>query len=90
MLNLIAVIGIVSLTYSAYMAAQNTAAEIPLKIVMQTLAGMLITMAGIVSDIKFIDIKYTGHKNFDTITNRPSLYTFNHRGRVIYPRTANL
>lgn len=90
MLNWIAAFGILSLTYTAYIAAQVTTNEIPLKITMQTLASMLITMAGVVSDTKFIDIKYTGHKNFDTIINRPSLYIFNHPGRFVYPRTASL
>ena len=90
MINYIAAVGIISLTYTAYVAAQVTSNEIPFKIIMQTLASMLITMAGVVSDTKFMDIKYTGHKNFDTIINRPSLYIFNHPGRFIYPRTASL
>lgn len=79
-----------SLILSAFLAAQASSRNIPLNIIIQALASMLLTMAGIVMNMKFIDIKYTGHKNYDTIVNRPSLYTFNHRGRFIYPRTASL
>lgn len=83
-------LGIMSLTLSAYSAAQASSVNIPLNIVMQALVSMLMTMAGLVMSTKFIDIKYTGHKNYDTIVNRPSLYTFNHRGKVIFPKTAGL
>lgn len=88
--NALTYIGIVSLIHSAYMAAQAPSSNIPFNIIVQALLSMLVTMAGLVVNAKFIDIKYTGHKNYDTIVNRPSLYTFNHRGRVIYPRTAGL
>lgn len=83
-------LGIVNLIYSAYMAAQAPSSNIPLNIIVQVLLSMLATMAGLVVNAKFIDIKYTGHKNYETIVNKPGLYTFNHRGRVIYPRTASL
>lgn len=84
-------IGILLLTHAAYSAAtQTTHSNIPFNIIIQTLASMVLTMAGVVINTKLIDIKYTGHKNFDTIVNRPSLYTFNHRGKFIYPRTAGL
>lgn len=83
-------VGIVALTHAAYSAAQAASGNIPLNIVMQALVSMLLTMAGLVMGTNFIDIKYTGHKNYDTIVNRPSLYTFNHRGKFIFPRTARL
>lgn len=88
--NILTFLGIMSLTHSAYMAAQAPSTNIPLNIIMQAVVSMLVTMAGIVMNTKLIDIKYTGHKNYDTIVNRPSLYTFNHRGKFIYPRTAGL
>lgn len=88
--HILTIVGILSLTHSAYMAAQASSTNIPINIIIQALGSMIITMAGIVMNIKLIDIKYTGHKNYDTIVNRPSLYTFNHRGKFIYPRTASL
>lgn len=87
MSNIFTLIGIMSLTYSAYTAAQISTAEMPTRIVIQVLISMLLTMGGLVMNTKLVDIKYTGHKNYDTIDNRPSLYSFNHRGRVIYART---
>ena len=88
--HILTILGILSLTYSAYSAAQASTTNIPFSIILQALVSMLITMAGIVMSTKFIDIKYTGHKNYDTIVNRPSFYTFNHRGKLIYPKTAKL
>lgn len=88
--NILTYIGLMSLVHSAFLAAQASSAKISLHIIIQVLASMLLTMAGMVMNTKLIDIKYTGHKNYDTIVNRPSLYTFNHRGRFVYPRTAKL
>lgn len=88
--HILTVVGILSLTYSAFMAAQSPSSKIDINIIIQALGSMLVTMTGIVMSIKLIDIKYTGHKNYDTIINRPSLYVFNHRGKFIYPRTAGL
>lgn len=88
--NTLTLIGILSLTHSAFMAAQTSSTDIPPNIIIQALLSMLVTMGGLVMNTKLIDIKYTGHKNYDTIINRPSLYTFNHRGRLIYPRTNRL
>lgn len=88
--NILTYLGILSLTHAAYSAAQVTSSNIPLGILVQAFVSMLLTMAGLVMNITLIDIKYTGHKNYDTIVNRPSLYTFNHRGKFIYPKTADL
>lgn len=88
--NILTYVGLMSLVHSAFLAAQASSVNIPLNIIIQALASMLLTMAGMVMNTKLIDIKYTGHKNYDTIVNRPSLYCFNHRGRFIYPRTAKL
>lgn len=88
--NFLTYIGLLALIHSAYSAAQSSSTNIPVNIIFQALASMLMTMAGIVMNTKFIDIKYTGHKNYDTIANRPSLYTFNHRGKFVYARTAGL
>lgn len=88
--QILPLLGILSLTHSAYSAAQISSTDIPANIIVQALASMLVTMAGIVMNTKFMDIKYNGHKNYDTLVNRPSLYTFNHSGRFIYPRTARL
>jgi len=88
--NVLAILGLLSLTHSAYSATQAPTADIPLTTIVQALASMFLTMAGLVMSIKLIDIEYTGHKDYDTIANRPSLYTFNHRGKLIYPRTACL
>ena len=86
--NKFTVIGIMSLTYAAFAAAQTSSQS--MTCIIQVLLSMLITMGGLVMDTKLVDIKYTGHKNYDTIVNRPSLYTFSHPGRVIYPATAKL
>lgn len=90
MTNVLTYLGILFLTHSAYSAAQVSSSNIPINIILEALTAMLVTMAGLVLDVKFIDIKYTGHKNYDTIVNRPSLYTFNHRGKFVYPRTMGL
>ena len=89
MSNIIIYLGLLSLTHAAYSAAQSSG-DIPIFKVAQALASMLFTMVGLVMNAKLIDIKYTGHKNYDTIVNRPSLYSFNHRGRLIYPKTAGI
>lgn len=88
--NFLTILGILALTHAAYMAAQVPSADISLNIIIQALVSMFITMAGVVMNTKFLDIKYTGHKNYDTIVNRPSLYVFNHRGIFVYPRTGAL
>lgn len=84
MSNLITYSGLLLLAYAAYSAAQSSSINIPPRVIIQALFGMLVTMAGLVRNIKLMDIKYTGHKNYDTIVNRPNFYTFNHRGRFIY------
>lgn len=88
--NILTFLGILSLTYSAFTAAQISSANMPTIVVIQVLVSMLITMGGLVMNTKLVDIKYTGHKNYDTIVNRPSLYHFNHRGKHIYGMTAQL
>lgn len=85
--HILTLLGIISITYSAISAAQAKSPNVPMNIIVQVLISMLLAMTGLVLNTKLIDIKYTGHKNYDTIVNRPSLYTFNHRGRFIYPRT---
>lgn len=88
--HIFSLLGILSLTYIAFNAAQISSTDIPPKIVINVLASMLLTMAGLVMNTNLVDIKYTGHKNYDTIVNRPSLYVFNHRGRLIFPRTGQI
>lgn len=90
MLNFGTILGILLLTHAAYSAAQASSTNIPVRIIIQALASMLFTMASVVKGAGFTNIEYTGHKNYDTIVNRPSLYTFNHRGKFIYARTARL
>lgn len=89
--HLFTIVGIMFLTHAAYSAAtQTSSTSVPVNIIIQALVSMMVTMAGLVINTKLIDIKYTGHKNYDTILNRPSLYTFNHRGKFVYPKTAGL
>lgn len=54
------------------------------------LVGMLALMVVLVARVKFAEIRYSGHKNYDVIVNRPSMFTFNHRGKTVWPRLAKV
>lgn len=88
--NPLTILGITALTYIAYSATQYASQDIQISIAARALIAMLLTMAGLVMSTKLVDIKYEGHKDYSTLTNRPSLYTFNHRGSIFYARTASL
>lgn len=91
------IVGLLSLIHSAFSAAQHRSylrlieqefsGLLPLDILLQTIMSLIITMIGIVKvsgefkEIRALDdLKY---KNIETIYNRPSFYTFNHRGRLL-------
>jgi len=97
MSRFLVVVGLLSLLHSAYSAAQHRSylrlveqefqGFLPLDILLQTIVSLVVTMIGVVKvsgDFKEIraldDVKY---KNIDTISNRPSFYIFNHRGRLM-------
>lgn len=90
-------VGLLSLAHAAYSAAQHRAylrlteqefGKLPADILLQSLAGLLITCYGIVKVIgSFRLIRAAGDsdkKSWDSASNRQSFYTFQHRGRVLF------
>lgn len=61
---------------------------LPIDIVLQTLLSFVMTCYGIVhiaGEFKDMDASSElKNKTFDTLTNHPSFYLFNHRGRVLF------
>ena len=90
-------LGLLSLAHAAYSAAQHRAyirlteqefTNLPADIFLQSLAGLLITCYGIVKVVgEFREIKAAAEpekKSWDLLSNRPSFYTFQHRGRMLF------
>ncbi|RWS31053.1 membrane magnesium transporter 1-like isoform X2 [Leptotrombidium deliense] len=90
-------VGIISLLHCTFSAAQHRSylrlveqefsGVLPLDILLQALASLLLTLVAIVNvcgnfkEIRALDdLK---HKSIATIANRPSFYCFNHRGRLL-------
>ncbi|GFR00813.1 membrane magnesium transporter 1 [Trichonephila clavata] len=89
-------LGLVSLIHAAYSAAQHRAylrlieqtfEHLPLDIVAQTILSLVLTIWAvtvIAGDFKEIRaVTELENKSFEVIGNRPSFYTFSHRGRVL-------
>jgi hypothetical protein len=91
------IIGLLSLTHAAFSAAQHRSylrlveqefsGFLPVDILVQTVVSLIITMIGVVnSSGSFKEIRAlddSKYKSMETIVNRPSFYTFNHRGRLL-------
>ena len=90
-------VGLLSLAHAAYSAAQHRAylrlteqefSKLPADILLQSLAGLLITCYGVVKVIgSFRLIRAAGDsdkKSWDSACNRQSFYTFQHRGRALF------
>lgn len=97
MSRVLVIIGILSLIHAGYSAAQHRSylrlveqdftGLLPHDILLQTIMSLFVTVLGVLKvsgefkEIRALDdVKY---KNIDTIANRPSFYTFNHRGRLM-------
>ncbi|GAB6020034.1 hypothetical protein CHUAL_002781 [Chamberlinius hualienensis] len=91
-------IGFLSLIHSAYSAAQHRTylriteeefTSLPLDIIFQSLLSLVMTMCGILhiaGDFKEIRASMElKSKTWDLLGNRPSFYTFSHRGRIFDP-----
>lgn len=89
-------LGLLSLIHAGYSAAQHrsflrlteqTFHHLPVDIILQTLVSLIVTICGVTSVAgHFKEIRATTElesKSFEAIGNRPSFYTFSHRGRVI-------
>jgi len=90
-------LGLAGLLHAAYSAAEwrgvARLAEgepvLPLDIVLQTFLFLVVTMAGVLQIAgEFKEIRATvelEHQTWDNLRNRPSFYTWGHRGRVLSP-----
>lgn len=86
------VLGLFTLLHSAYSAAQHRAflrliehtfETLPIDIIAQALFGLLLALWGVTAIAGFKEIRATTeleNKSFEVFGNRPSFYTFNHRG----------
>lgn len=90
-------IGLFALAHAAFSAAQHRSymrltekedESLPADIVLQILLAFVVTCYGIVHIAgEFTDMDATSelkNKTFDTLSNHPSFYVFNHRGRVLF------
>ncbi len=95
--KLFVTVGLVALAHAAYSAAQHRSylrlteqdfTTLPVDILVQCLAGLAVTCYGIVRVVgKFREIKAGSDlekKSWETLSNRQSYYSFNHRGRVLF------
>uniref|UniRef100_UPI00358DF43C ER membrane protein complex subunit 5-like n=1 Tax=Myxine glutinosa TaxID=7769 RepID=UPI00358DF43C len=89
--------GLFALAHAAFSAAQYRAytrlteqetEDLPLDVVLQALFGLFVTLCGVVNIAgDFKDLDATAElrfKTFENMSNRPSFYSFNHRGKVLY------
>jgi len=97
MSKILVIVGLVSLVHSAISAAQHRSylrlveqdfsGLLPLDILLQAVVSLMVTMVGVVNssgtfkEIRALDD--SKYKSMETIVNRPSFYTFNHRGRLL-------
>ena len=89
--------GLVGLLHAAYSAAEWRGAArmmdvdpmLPLDIVLQTILFLVVTMFGVIHIAgEFKEIRATvelEHQSWENLRNRPSFYTWSHRGRVFSP-----
>jgi len=93
--KLIFALGFVSLLHAAYSAAQQRTylriteqefTSLPLDILIQSLISLFVTMYSIMQIAgDFKEIRATMElqsKSWDMVGNRPSFYTFSHRGKI--------
>ena len=90
-------VGLIGLMHAAYSAAEWRAAArmsegdpmLPLDIVLQTFLFLIVTMLGVINIAgEFKEIRATvelEHQSWENLRNRPSFYTWAHRGRVFSP-----
>ncbi|XP_063615581.1 ER membrane protein complex subunit 5-like [Penaeus indicus] len=96
--NLVFLAGIISLFHAGYSAAQHRTymrvteqefISLPSDIGVQGLLSLLLAMYGILhiaGDFKEIRANVQlQHKSWETVGNRPTFYTFAHRGRALSP-----
>jgi len=89
--------GLLALLHAAYSAAQHRAylrlteqefTTLPTDILIQTLGGLVLTCYGIVKVVgEFREIKAAADlekKTWGNVCNRPSFYTFQHRGKALF------
>ena len=88
-------LGFIALAHAGYSAAQYRAylrlieqefAALPADILLQCLVGLVITCYGIVKVVgDFKEIKAIAdlqQRTWETLSNRPAFYSFNHRGKA--------
>ena len=88
-------LGFIALAHAGYSAAQYRAylrlieqefVSLPTDILLQCLVGLVITCYGIVKVVgDFKEIKAVAElqqRTWETLSNRPSFYSFNHRGKM--------
>ncbi|KAF8785574.1 ER membrane protein complex subunit 5-like [Argiope bruennichi] len=94
--NFCVFLGLLSLIHAAYSAAQHRAylrlieqtfESLPCDIVAQTILSLFLTIFGVTvisGDFKEIRaVTELENKTYEVIGNRPSFYSFSHRGRVL-------
>ena len=89
--------GLLGLLHAAYSAAEWRGAArmmegdpmLPLDIVLQTFIFLIVTMVGVIHIAgEFKEIRATvelEQQSWENLKNRPSFYTWGHRGRVFSP-----
>ncbi|XP_071478200.1 ER membrane protein complex subunit 5-like [Diadema setosum] len=95
--HFIVLFGIIGLAHAAYSAAQHRSylrlteqefTRLPTDIFVQCIVSLLITCYGVINVAgKFREIRATVEletKSMDTLGNRPSFFTFSHRGQVLH------
>ncbi|CAF0833291.1 unnamed protein product [Didymodactylos carnosus] len=95
--KLLLIVGLIALAHAGYSAAQHRVfirlteqqfQTLPADIIFQTLLAFLACCIGSVQFFgRFKPILITAewqNKTWDTLGNRPSFMTFNHRGRYLY------
>ncbi len=91
------IVGLMALAHAGYSATQHRSylrlteqefTTLPLDILIQSLVGLIITCYGIVRVVgEFREIKAVAEqekKSWETLSNRPTFYTFNHRGTSLF------
>eukprot|EP00112_Aurelia_sp_Birch-Aquarium-sp1_P012268 Seg258.3 transcript_id=Seg258.3/GoldUCD/mRNA.D3Y31 product="Membrane magnesium transporter 1-B" protein_id=Seg258.3/GoldUCD/D3Y31 len=89
--------GILSLIHAGYSAVQfktylklteEEFVTLPVDIIVQVMFSLLISIFGIVrvaGELKDIhSAAELAHRSWETFGNRPSFYSFNHRGRIMF------
>ena len=95
--KLLVCVGLVTLAHSAYSAAQHRVylrlteqdfSSLPADILLQCVAGLVLTCYGIVRVVgQFREINAAAElekRTWETLSNRPAFYMFNHRGKALY------